>query len=444
MHRTTRLSLMAAALSCTMSTPLLAQDVTLPADELAAMRAQLAAMNARIDQLEGELAATKAEAAEAGQVVDAPAPAADSEPVSTLAKSDGWSFKPRGRLMFDAGFTNAPDSTGASDGFGNEVRRARLGASGDMPGGFGYKFEVDFAGNEISVADAILSYENGPVEIAIGQHNNFQSLEELTSSLHTTFIERAAFTDAFGFERRLGASVTYARGDVLAQAGVFTDNLEDTDSKNRGADARIVFMPKAGDTQLHFGGSFHYNDLDDPAAQLRYRQRPLVHFTSQRFIDTRSMGANSETGYGLEAAAIAGRFHAAAEAYLQSVDMPGVADDPSFFGGYVEAGVFLTDDTRGYKGGKFDRTKPSSPVGEGGIGSVQFTLRYDYLNLNDAGIVGGRQAGYFAALVWKPTDYTALMLNYGRLQYTDAILPTASGDTSYGVDAIGMRAQIDF
>lgn len=444
MHRTTRLSLMAAALSCTMSTPLLAQDVTLPADELAAMRAQLAAMNARIDQLEGELAATKAEAAEAGQVVDAPAPASDSEPVSTLAKSDGWSFKPRGRLMFDAGFTNAPDSTGASDGFGNEVRRARLGASGDMPGGFGYKFEVDFAGNEISVADAILSYENGPVEIAIGQHNNFQSLEELTSSLHTTFIERAAFTDAFGFERRLGASITYARGDVLAQAGVFTDNLEDTDSKNRGADARIVFMPKAGDTQLHFGGSFHYNDLDDPAAQLRYRQRPLVHFTTQRFIDTRSMGADSETGYGLEAAAIAGRFHAAAEGYWQSVDMPGVADDPTFFGGYVEAGVFLTDDTRGYKGGKFDRTKPSGPVGEGGIGSVQFTLRYDHLDLNDAGIVGGRQAGYFAALVWKPTDYTALMLNYGRLQYTDAILPTASGDTSYGVDAIGMRAQIDF
>lgn len=444
MHRTTRLSLMAAALSCTMSTPLLAQDVTLPADELAAMRAQLAAMNARIDQLEGELAATKTEAAEAGQVVDAPAPAADSEPVSTLAKSDGWSFKPRGRLMFDAGFTNAPDSTGASDGFGNEVRRARLGASGDMPGGFGYKFEVDFAGNEISVADAILSYENGPIEIAIGQHNNFQSLEELTSSLHTTFIERAAFTDAFGFERRLGASITYARGDVLAQAGVFTDNLEDTDSKNRGADARIVFMPKAGDTQLHFGGSFHYNDLDDPAAQLRYRQRPLVHFTSQRFIDTRSMGADSETGYGLEAAAIAGRFHAAAEGYWQSVDMPGVADDPTFFGGYVEAGVFLTDDTRGYKGGKFDRTKPSGPVGEGGIGSVQFTLRYDHLDLNDAGIVGGRQAGYFAALVWKPTDYTALMLNYGRLQYKDAILPTASGDTSYGVDAIGMRAQIDF
>ena len=280
--------------------------------------------------------------------------------------------------------------------------------------------------------------------MSIGQHNTFQSLEELTSSLHTTFIERAAFTDAFGFERRLGASITYARGDFLAQAGVFTDNIEDTDSKNRGVDARLVYMPKAGDAQLHFAGSVHYNDLDDAATQLRYRQRPLVHFTSQRFIDTGSMEATSETGFGLEAAAIAGRFHVAAEGYWQTVAMPALASDPTFFGGYAEAGVFLTDDSRGYKGGKFDRTKPQRPVGEGGFGSLQFTLRYDHLDLNDAGILGGRQAGYLASLIWKPTDYTALLVNYGRLQYEDAILPAANDDTSYGVDAFGVRAQIDF
>ena len=440
MPRSTRFPLAIIALGCAAPAPLLAQDAD---EDLAAMRMQLAAMNARIDQLETELEATRAAAA-AVPAPTTPAEPTAAAPVAVLAKSDGWSFKPRGRLMVDTGFTSAPSSTGASDGFGSELRRARLGASGDMPGGFGYKFEVDFAGNEVSVTDAILSYEDGPLEVAVGQHNNFQSLEELTSSLHTTFIERAAFTDAFGFERRLGASITYGRGDILFQAGVFTDNIEDTDSKNRGVDARIVFMPEAGDTQLHFSGSVHYNDLDDPAAEVRYRQRPLVHFTSQRFINTGSMGARSETGFGLEAAAIAGRFHAAAEGYWQTVDMPALASDPTFFGGYAEAGVFLTDDSRGYKGGKFDRTKPQRPVGERGFGSLQFTLRYDHLDLNDAGILGGRQAGYLASLIWKPTDYTALMLNYGRLQYTDAILPTAGGDTSYGVDAIGMRAQIDF
>jgi len=453
MTRTSRLSVAAAALSCTMATPLFAQDVTVSADELAAMRAQLATMNARIDQLEGELATAKAAneaqdttiaAQDAAIAANAEAAAAKPAPVGELAKKDGWSFKPRGRLMFDVGFTNAPDSTGASEGFGNEVRRARLGASGDIPGGFGYKFELDFAGNEVEAADAYLSYGDGPVEVIVGHHNNFQSLEELTSSLHTSFIERAAFTDAFGFERRIGASVQYAKGPILAQAGVFTDNFEDTDSKNRGADARLVFMPKLGDTQLHFGGSVHYNDLDDPAATVRYRQRPLVHFTSERFVNTGNMGADSETGYGLEAAAISGRFHAAGEAYWQSVDMPATANDPTFFGGYVEAGVFLTDDTRGYKGGKFDRTKPGNPVGKGGMGSLQFNLRYDYLDLNDAGIVGGKQDGYMASLVWKPTDYTAFAVNYGRLQYTDAAIATATGDTSYGVDAFGVRAQVDF
>ena len=440
MPRSTRFPLAIIALGCAAPAPLLAQDAD---EDLAAMRMQLAAMNARIDQLETELEATRAAAA-AVPAPTTPAEPAAAAPVAVLAKSDGWSFKPRGRLMVDTGFTSAPSSTGASDGFGSELRRARLGASGDMPGGFGYKFEIDFAGNEVSVTDAILSYEDGPLEVAVGQHNNFQSLEELTSSLHTTFIERAAFTDAFGFERRLGASITYGRGDILIQAGVFTDNIEDTDSKNRGVDARIVFMPEAGDTQLHFGGSVHYNDLDDPAAEVRYRQRPLVHFNSQRFINTGSMGARSETGFGLEAAAITGRFHAAAEGYWQTVDMPALASDPTFFGGYAEAGVFLTDDSRGYKGGKFDRTKPQRPVGEGGFGSLQFTLRYDHLDLNDAGILGGRQAGYLASLIWKPTDYTALLVNYGRLQYEDAVLPAANGDTSYGVDAFGVRAQIDF
>ena len=33
--------------------------------------------------------------------------------------------------------------------------------------------------------------------LTVGQHNNFQSLEELTSSRFSSFIERAAFTDAF-------------------------------------------------------------------------------------------------------------------------------------------------------------------------------------------------------------------------------------------------------
>ncbi|MDG5748476.1 porin [Qipengyuania sp. XHP0207] len=451
MTRMIRLSVAAAALSCTIATPVFAQEVSVSADELAAMRAQLAAMNARIDQLESELEAAKQVNETQSTMIAAAAEssanakvASEAAPVGELAKSDGWSFKPRGRLQYDAGFVVAPDSTGREDGFGNDVRRARLGASGDLPGGFGYKFEVDFANSDVAVTDAIISYGTGDVEVSIGQFNNFQSLEELTSSLHTSFIERAAFTDAFGFVRRVGIGVEYAPGDVLLQAGVFSDNMDDLPNDSWSADGRVVYMPKIGNTQLHLGASAHYRELEE-GGTVRYRQRPLVAFTSERFINTDTFEASSETSYGLEGAMVSGPFHAAAEGYWRKVATPVVPADPTFFGGYVEIGYFLTQgDTRGYKGGTFDRTKPENPVGEGGLGSLQINARYDRLDLTDAGIVGGSQDGYYLSLVWKPTDYVMLLANYGKLDYSNAFYPTDSGDRSYSVDVIGLRGQVDF
>jgi len=238
--------------------------------------------------------------------------------------------------------------------------------------------------------------------------------------------------------------VQYKGKPLLIQAGLFSDNIDDLSNKNWSADARAVFMPKAGDAQLHLGGSIHYTDLET-GSSVRYRQRPLVHFTSNRFVNTGSLGAKSELGYGLEAAVISGPFHAAAEGFWQKVNRVAMVSDPTFFGGYAEAGMFLTSgDKRGYKGGKFDRVKPANPVGEGGMGALQLVARYDYLDLNDAGVIGGKQNGYQLALIWTPTDYTRLLVNYGRMEYDDAVLPRANGDTSYAVDAFGIRAQVDF
>ena len=74
----------------------------------------------------------------------------------------GWSFKPRGRILVDAGTVNAPDSiVDPGLGFASEARRIRLGVSGSIPGGFGYKLEADYAGNEVDLTDAFLTYENG-------------------------------------------------------------------------------------------------------------------------------------------------------------------------------------------------------------------------------------------------------------------------------------------
>lgn len=454
------ISVAALAASAGWAAPAAAQDSAAVAQELAQMRAQMAAMASRIDTLETQLQAAKAEAQAATTAANsasasaaAATEAAKAEPATKIAfkgapeitGKGGWSFKPRGRLQMDAGFVDSPDSTGRPDGFGATLRRARIGAQGDIPGGFGYKFEVDFAGDVVTLTDAFLTYKDGALTVTAGQHNSFQSLEELTSSLHTSFIERAAFTDAFGFERRLGVSAEIAKGDLLLQGGVFTDNNSALPTGNVGLDGRVVFAPKVGNGHLHLGGSVHQYSINSTGATVRYRQRPLVAFTSERFINTGNLSAKGELGYGIEAAYVGGPLHVAGEAFWQKVDRPGALADPTFFGGYAEVGLFLTrGDTRGYKGGTFDRVKPKNPVGKGGFGAVQVNLRYDHLDLVDAGIVGGKQAGYQGSIVWTLTDYTKLLLNYGRMQYTDAVYAAAGGDRDYAVDVLGMRAQIDF
>lgn len=368
----------------------------------------------------------------------------DSAIASDSSDEGEWSFTLFGRLQGDTGTIDLPDSLGVAEGSGQEIRRARLGIGGEMRGGFGYKVEADIANGSPELTDALLTYEDDALTLTAGQHNNFQSLEELTSSRFSSFIERAAFTDAFGFERRVGISAQHTSGDLLLQAGIFTDDIEEVTGKSWSLDSRAVYSPKRGETQLHFGGSLHYAD-NEAGETLRYRQRPLVHFTSIRPIDTGHFAASSELGAGAEAALISGLLHLVGEAFWQSARRPGDSSAADFFGGYAEAGFFLTKgDSRGYKGGKFDRTRPERPITEGGIGAIQVNLRYDYLDLVDGALVGGHQNAYLVSLVWVPTDHTRLMANYGRLEYDNSPLTLPSGSGSYTANTFGMRAQIDF
>ncbi|HUG46256.1 MAG TPA: porin [Sphingomicrobium sp.] len=432
--------------SAAFATPAIAQ--TAPAtDEIALLRAKIEGLESKVTELEAAQAAQSAEAA------TAKAPAAAGPKISwkgaPVIEGDGWSFKPRGRLQFDAGYVSRPDGyTNRGLGFSNEIRRARLGAEGKLPGNFGYKFELDLAAGNVAFADAFLSYSQGPWQFIVGQHKSFQSLEELTSSLNTSFIERAAFTDAFGFERRVGVSAQWQKKDFLAQAGVFTDNINDLNSigdrnNSYSFDSRLVYMPKVGGNQLHFGGSAHRRELKDAATSVRYRQRPAIHTTDVRFINTGSIvAATGETGYGLEAAGIFGPLYVASEAFWQRVSRTGMSD-PTFFGAYLDVGYFFTGESRGYKAGKFDRVKVKNPVGKGGYGAVWANARYDHLDLVDRGIVGGRQNSYQLSLNWKPIDYIMFGLNYAHLVYDDAAI-AAAGDRDYSVDVVGLRSQVDF
>ncbi|UZW55118.1 porin [Sphingobium sp. JS3065] len=452
MNRTFRLA--GGLAMCIMPSPVAAQAIS--ETEAAELRAQIAALKAQVERLEARL--------------DSPPPPPPVVQAAAAPKSEstsiGWkggpvfskgaaSFKVKGRIQYDAGLLMTPASVqDRAKGYSNELRRLRLGGEGQLGGGFGYKLEVELSDNSVDLVDTFITYEKDKWLVTLGNHNGFQSMDELISDTGGSVMERAAFTDAFGFERRLGLSAQYRSGMLLAQAGIFSDSADsltnDVDgpeggdeNNSYGVDGRIVLAPKLGKTQLHFGLSGHWRDFQRLSeTPQRYRQRAYLHSANSRFLSTPRIAAEGETHYGAEFAGVRGPLWWAGEAHWLRVSRPGLAD-PTFFGGYGEVGYVLTGESRGYRNGIFGIVKPDRPVGSGGWGALQATVRYDYLSLNDKDIVGGTQNGIIAALVWTPVEYLRFNVNYAHLDYSDAAIP-AGGRKDYGVDVVGWRAELDF
>lgn len=364
---------------------------------------------------------------------------------TTKASKSEWQIKPRWRVQYDVAEINGPTGLIGTGDF-EDIRRARVGVDLKMPSGFAARVEAELTTDPIEFTDAYLQWSNDRFKVIAGQQKAQLPLDEENSNLNISFLERAAFVSTFGYGRRTGVSGHYSKGDWSIAGGVYTDPLillNDVPTGSISADFRTFWSPKFGQTKLHVAAAYHWRDLNDVgSAPTRYRSRPSIRIVDTRYIGTPGLAVEKEQRFGLEAAAVNGRFHFASEANWLKAQRAGL-DDPSFFGAYAEIGVFLTNDSRPLKGGSFGAIKPKKPVGSGGVGAVQFNMRYDYLDLNSRGIVGGKQDGYLASLIWTPAENFRLMAQYSKLKYSDAAIAVA-GDRDYTVDVIGVRGQISY
>jgi phosphate-selective porin OprO/OprP len=224
--------------------------------------------------------------------------------------------------------------------------------------------------------------------------------------------------------------------------------------------------------------NFQHRVAQRDAQNVQYRARPFTQLTDQRFIDTGSIAADGDDIAGAELAVIRGPLHLAGEAQMLWVRgyRPGAtfgpnngaagglfyAGDPRFFSAYGELGWFLTGETRGYRGGRWERTRVRRPFDQGGWGALQANVRADYVDLGDrvAGaslaapdyVNGGRQLGLEFTLIWSPTDYLRFQAQYARIMAQGgpraataapgSAEPVSSRD--FATDTIGLRGQIDF
>jgi phosphate-selective porin OprO and OprP len=372
-------------------------------------------------------------------------------------KGDGWEFKVGGRVQLDYSIVDA-DISGA-DWNAGELRRFRLNVSGKFGDNLKYKAELNTnSSGDVNLEDGYVQWAPtaGGWNVKLGQFKTPNSLDEQTSSRFISTLERAAFTDAFEFNRRLGVSLNTKGSNYTFSAGVFGDNLNDgSQQQGYALAARGTFNPiKTDDVIVHLGASARYRNIGDTQSDLRYRQRPVSHIPS-RIISTGRI-ADSDIFVGAEAAAIVKNFWVAGEYGVTIADCTpaaGCTDDPSLDGAYGEVGIIFGG-KRGYKGGKFNRPKVDHPVTDGGMGALALVARYDTIDLNDAGINGGGFDSFIIGVDWWATKYTRLGVNYFNV---DADLGTSTSglDSAFAalvtanapaedVEGVMVRAQFDF
>lgn len=352
------------------------------------------------------------------------------------AKSSKASVTLGGRIQLDAGSIHEDMVDHNS---GTEIRRARLFAMGDLDKDWGYKLQYDFTATGSSgIQDAYLDYQ--PLKIRIGHAKEPFSLQNMTSSKYVTFIERG-LPHVFAEGRNIGIQTTRNGDNWMVAGGIFGDGRDGSsggeNNEGWGIAARAAVAPIHSDEHtLHLGTSFSYRNIGGDH-MLRFRERPEAHITDTRIVDTGTFDANKFAHAVLEAAYINGPFHVQGEYYHTSIkrQLSG-SDDLNFGGFYVEAGLFLTDDTLNYKAskGSYGKVTPS-----GDNGAWQIAARFSNLDLNDEDITGGEADSATLGLNWFATPNIRFSANYISILDVDGG-PTA-GDEA---DIFQFRTQVEF
>lgn len=379
-------------------------------------------------------------------LLSAPAPAADTAvwPASEITPPTL-----SGRVMIDAAvFDN--DDRGDPNISGTQLRRARIGAEGELHG-FDYEIELEFADDLVEAKSVYLARELGPGRLVLGQQYIYFSLSEATSSKYTPLMERAFLAESLAPFFKMGASYRGRGGHGLYSYQAAFYNLDDNDqgtAQGTGTALRGTLAPwhQAGKT-LHLGLSFideRYGSQSGNSKQIySVSQRSAGRLSENskaslwRFANDENVTVNK---YALELATVLGPWSLQGE-YGGAVADDGV-EEGELQSGYVLGSWFITGESRVYdaKLGRFGRLIPKSRNGAWELVARYQTIAADQGPSGEASRSDLAIDSFNLGVNWYFNPYARLMVNLIDAEIRDGLSDTTIDHTR----AVTSRISFEF
>ena len=301
---------------------------------------------------------------------------------------------------------------------GTILRRARMAVKTILWRDWYAEIDVDLAEESVEIKDVYLTYRSllgGNAYLRVGNFRQPFGLEENFTSRYLMFLERSQGTDAFTVGRRIGVEGASWGEHWRLAASVFGADVEDYE---KGDDETINFAARAnyapvlsGSTVLMLGLSGAYRNTDFDSQTVRFRTRPETNVADVRYIDTGNIaGVDKYYVAGGELIFRHGAFHLQSEYMSAFVSRLDDQDSLAFGGGYVYAGLFLTDDIHPYNS-KTAELGRVIPKGEGGAWEV--AARASYVDMQDKDVESGTSTAYTLGLNWYANPSVRVYMNYG-------------------------------
>lgn len=404
--------------------------------EVAELKAQVAALMERLEQLEASNEAQSGinlDTAEALKTMQTTQPRVETKGGIKVTSADNqFSMQVGGRIHFD-GYAFDEDVTNPTGT--TEFRRGRLTLSGTALG-WEYKMEQDFAAgtNLDGLRDLYIAKAFGLGKLTIGHFKPYRSMEELTSSNEILMMERpfASATGLFnGRQFQQGVGYLYSGSNYTLGASVF--NLRGaTGPRNEGMGfaGRATWAPIMSGTQtFHLGAWYSHENVNEGSAALSAAANYAGRRGPSQTIATTSLASRDQVdALGLELAGQWGPVFFQSEYALASFGQGGIAEqDVATF--YAQGSVMLNGGQKVYKAptGVFGAPKVTDR------GLWELTARYDHIENRD--ITGREAESFILGVNYYVNPNLRFMMNYtmGENEVT--------GDD---IDQLALRTQFSF